>query len=284
MQKAYFISEVSSNHHQNLERAKEFIRISAEIGCQAVKFQLFKIEKLFAAEILQKSKEHQNRKKWELPIQFLPELSEYSHSLGLEFSCTPFYLEAVEELYEYVDFYKIASYELLWDELIIACAKTGKNLVLSTGMATIDEIQHAVETFTKYSEATLTLLHTISGYPTPVTEANLSAIQTLREKFNSPIGLSDHSTSSAVLCRAVHKYNASIIEFHLDLDKNGDEYSSGHCWLPNEIASAIKMINDGFLADGNGIKEPMPSEMKDRDWRADPYDGLRPFKHIRKNF
>ena len=284
MQTTYFISEVSSNHHQDLQRAKEFIKVSADIGCDAVKFQLFKIDKLFAPEILEKSQEHLKRKEWELPISFLPYLSEYAHSLGLAFSCTPFYLEAVEELEPYVDFYKMASYELLWDELIIKCAKTGKDLVLSTGMATLDEIEHAVNVFQKYSNAKLTLLHTISGYPTPINEANLAAIQTLREKFHCPIGLSDHSTSSAVLFRAVHKFDASMIEFHLDLDKNGDEYSAGHCWLPEEIAPTIALINNGFLADGDGIKKPMPSEIADREWRTDPSDGLRPFKHLRKNF
>jgi len=284
MNKPYFIAEVSSNHHRDLQRAKEFIKVSADIGCNAVKFQLFKIDELFAPEILAKSQEHIRRREWELPLEFLPELSKYTHSLGLAFSCTPFYIDAVAELESYVDFYKVASYELLWDELIIECAKTGKDLVLSTGMATLDEIAHAVAVFKEHSSAKLTLLHTISGYPTPVKEANLAAIKTIKEKFKTPVGLSDHSTSIAVLCRAVHKFDASMIEFHLDLDKNGEEYSAGHCWLPHEISSAIKLINDGFLADGNGQKEPMPSEMADREWRADPSDGLRPFKHLRKNF
>jgi len=94
----------------------------------------------------------------------------------------------------------------------------------------------------------------------------------------------DHSVSSAVLCRAVYKYDAKIIEFHLDLDGKGDEYEAGHCWLPGQIQNTIKLINDGFSADGDGIKKPSPSELADRDWRADPSDGLRPFKKIRKNF
>ena len=283
-QNTYFIAEVSSNHSGDINRAKKFIDISKEIGCNAVKFQLFKIDKLFAPEILAKSEEHKRRKEWELPVEFLPELSSYTHSLGMEFSCTPFYLEAVTELEPFVDFYKIASYELLWDDLIIECAKTGKNLVLSTGMATLEEIQHAVNTFRKYSDAKLTLLHAISGYPTPIKEANVSAIQTLREAFKCDVGLSDHSVSSAVLLRAVFKYDTSMIEFHLDIDGKGEEFESGHCWLPNDIKSTIKLINEGFLADGNGIKQPAPSELKDRLWRADPSDGLRPFKEIRETF
>ena len=279
-----FVSEVSSNHSQDLNRAKEFIKVSSQIGCQAVKFQLFKIDKLFSPEILAKSKTHRDRKEWELPIEFLPELSSYSHKLGLLFSCTPFYLEAVKELEPYVDFYKIASYELLWDELIIECAKTGKDLVLSTGMATLDEIEHAVEVFKRHSNSKLTLLHAISGYPTPVNEANLKAIKTLRDKFKLEVGLSDHSVSKDVITRSIYKWDASMIEFHLDLDENGAEYKSGHCWLPNQMKDTIDSIRNGLLADGTGEKVPAPSEIDDRLWRADPSDGLRPFKEIREKF
>jgi N-acetylneuraminate synthase len=279
-----FIAEVSSNHGQDLTRAKAFIKTSQAIGCDAVKFQLFKIEQLFSTEILEKSEQHRNRKQWELPVSFLPELSEYCHQLGMQFTCTPFYLEAVAELQPYVDFYKIASYELVWDDLIIACAKTGKDLILSTGMATIEEIQHAVEVFKRHSNAKLTLLHAISGYPTPINEANVKAINTLKKSFNCDVGLSDHSVSPAVLFRSVHKWGATVIEFHLDLDGQGEEFASGHCWLPDTIKNTIALIKDGFIADGTGEKRPAPSEQADRLWRADPSDGLRPFKSIRDNF
>ena len=279
-----FVAEVSSNHSQDFNRAKEFIEVSSQIGCQAVKFQLFKIDKLFAPEILAKSKTHRDRKEWELPIEFIPELSTYSHSLGLQFSCTPFYLEAVKELEPYVDFYKIASYELLWDDLRIECAKTKKDLVLSSGMATLDEINHAVEVFKTHSNSKLTLLHAISGYPTPLKEANLKAIETLRNKFKIDVGLSDHSVSKDVITRAIYKWDASMIEFHLDLDENGAEYKSGHCWLPNQMEETINSIKNGFLADGTGEKVPALSEIDDRLWRADPSDGLRPFKEVREKF
>jgi N-acetylneuraminate synthase len=279
-----FIAEVSSNHSCDIKRAKEFIKVSADIGCYGVKFQLFKIEKLFAKEILDKSEKHRDRKRWELPVEFIPELSQYAHHLGVKFSCTPFYLEAVEELKPYIDFYKIASYELLWDDLIIAIAKTEKDLVLSTGMATLDEIAHAVDIFRQNSKANLILLHAISGYPTPVHEANLQAIETLRNSFHCDVGLSDHSVSSDVITRAVYKWDASMIEFHLDLDEKGEEFQSGHCWLPNQMQQIISALNNGFSADGSGEKVPAPSEKADRLWRADPNDGLRPFKEIREKF
>ncbi len=276
-----FIAEVSSNHNQNIIRAKEFIKCAKNIGCGAIKFQLFKIEKLFSPEILEKSEDHRNRKKWELPIEFIPELSFYAHEKGILFSCTPFYLEAVKELEPFVDFYKIASYELLWSDLIIKCAKTGKDIVISTGMATIDEIGNAINIFRKYSNAKITLLHTISGYPTPIHEANLKAIKTLRDIFKCEVGLSDHSVSKDVIIRAIYKWNASVIEFHLDLDTKGAEYAMGHCWLPEIMKNTIESIEKGFLSDGSGIKEPAPSEIQDREWRRDPSDGLRPFKKLR---
>ena len=276
-----FIAEVSSNHHRDLTRCCDFIDTAARIGCDAVKFQLFKIEQLFAPEILKHSAIHRQRKQWELPLEFLPELAKRSHDQGIQFSCTPFYLEAVAELEPYVDFYKIASYELLWDDLISACALTGKPLVLSTGMATLPEIQQAVATAHEAGCLDLTLLHCISGYPAPPDECNLAAIATLRERWGCKVGWSDHSVSPPVLYRAIHRWNASMIEFHLDLDGTGEEFATGHCWLPEPMQEVIQTVRIGYTADGNGDKQPAPSELPDRDWRADPVDGLRPLNSIR---
>jgi N-acetylneuraminate synthase len=279
-----FISEVSSNHDQNLERSFRFIETSAKAGCDAVKFQLFKIDKLFAPEILEKSEKHRKRKDWELPLEFLPLLSNKCKDENIQFSCTPFYLDAVKELEPFVDFYKIASYELLWDDLLIECARTNKPIILSTGMATIDEIKHAVEVLKLNKCISLTLLHCTSSYPTPYIEANLSAIETIRKETGCEVGWSDHTVEPAVINRAINKWGANVIEFHLDLDGKGEEFSTGHCWLPEQISEFIKQVKIGFNSDGNGIKEPVPSEFPDRVWRADPSDGLRPFKEVRKNW
>jgi len=279
--KVEFIAEVSSNHSKNLERSLEFIDRAADIGCDAVKFQLFKIDQLFAPEILQQREEIAQRKNWQLPLEFLDPLSKQCKKHSIKFSCTPFYLEAVEELLPYVDFYKIASYELLWDDLLSACAKTGKPIIISTGMATTGEIQHAVNVLQTNGCNELTLLHCTSAYPTPYREANLSAIQTIRDLTGCNVGWSDHTVDPGVIHRSIHRWGAKTIEFHFDLDGKGEEYSSGHCWLPDQIGSVIRQINHGFAADGNGVKEPIESEMKERMWRADPSDGLRPLKSIR---
>lgn len=276
-----FISEVSSNHAKSLERCLEFIDASAAIGCSAVKFQLFKLNELFSPEALRFKPSLQQRTAWELPVEFLPHLAKRCQEKNIAFACTPFYLDAVTELEPYVQFYKIASYELLWDDLLIACAKTGKPIILSTGMATMEEISHAVTVLRTHGCANPTLLHCTSAYPTPYQEANLSAIATLRQATECDIGWSDHTVEPAVIHRAVQHWGASTIEFHLDLDGQGDEYATGHCWLPDQIAPVIEQTRRALLADGNGIKAPVPSELADRLWRADPADGLRPLKTTR---
>jgi N-acetylneuraminate synthase len=276
-----FIAEASSNHGRDLDRARAFVDAAADAGCDAVKFQLFKIDRMFAPEILRQSPKHRARAEWELPLSHLAPLAEHCSARKIQFSCTPFYLEAVAELEPFVDFYKVASYELLVTDLLQACARSGKPVILSTGMATMDEIAKAAATLTGAGASDVTLLHCVSAYPTPAAEANLSAIRQIREATGLKTGWSDHTRRPAVIERAVHRWSASAVEFHLDLDGQGAEYAAGHCWLPQEIAPVIARIRESFIADGSGFKGPQPSELSDRDWRADPQDGMRPLKHVR---
>lgn len=277
-----FIAEVSSNHNRDLDRCFRFIDGAADVGCDAVKFQLFRIEQLFAPEVLAQSEEHRRRKNWELPLEFLPKLAGRCAEREIAFACTPFYLEAVLEIEPYVAFYKVASYEMLWDDLLAACARTGKPMMLSTGMATMTEIEHAVRVARANGCADLTLLHCTSAYPTPYDEANLAAIETIRQATGCRVGWSDHTVEPGTIHRAVHRWGAEVVEFHLDLEGEGEEYAAGHCWLPEQIGPVIQQVRRGFVADGSGVKQPTPSELPDRDWRADPSDGLRPLKEIRK--
>jgi sialic acid synthase SpsE len=284
MEQPVFIAEASSNHGRDLGRARAFVDAAADAGCDAVKFQLFKIDRMFAPEILRQSPKHRARAEWELPLEHLAPLAEHCSARKIQFSCTPFYLEAVAELAPFVDFYKVASYELLVTDLLKACAASGKPVVLSTGMATVDEIAAAAGTLISAGASDITLLHCVSAYPTPAAEANLSAIQQLRDMTGLKVGWSDHTRRPAVIERAVHRWGASAIEFHLDLDGEGAEYAAGHCWLPEEIAPVIARIRESGVADGNGFKGPQPSELSDRDWRADPVDGMRPLQHIRLSY
>lgn len=282
--KPYFIAEVSSNHNQDLNRALRFVSIAADIGFDAIKFQLFTTEDLFDRSILSRSKAHRSRSRYELPPEFIPKIAHQCEKVGLDFGVTPFSLEDISFLDRYVDFFKVASYELLWRDLLGAVARTSKPLVVSTGMATMPEVTGAIATLQDYSASNITLLHCVSAYPTPGADANLAAIETLRQHKKIPVGWSDHSRNPGVIYRAVHRWSAAMVEVHLDLDGEGREYAPGHCWLPSEIGEVIASVGAGLDADGSGEKAPVERERADRDWRADPSDGLRPMRHMRAKF
>lgn len=277
----FFIAEVSSNHSRDLKRCLDLVEASKRSGFDAIKFQAFKVEELFSEEILISSPEHLERKGWEFPIEFLPEIKKRCEQLNIKLGITPFYLDAVKECLPYVDFFKIASYELLWNDLLKEVCKTNKKMIISTGMANIEEVISAVSYIEKHGCKDLSILHCVSSYPVSDKEVNLGAINHLRKEFNWPIGWSDHSRNTNVIVSAVLKWGAEIVEMHLDLEGNGAEYGPGHCWLPEDSKNAISICKSSELYNGSGVKKPTQSEEKERVWRADPSDGLRPHKIIR---
>lgn len=290
--KTRFVAEVSSNHWTarplgraaHLERALAFVDRAAEIGCAAVKFQQFKIDQLFAPVALRVHEKLRKRAAWELPEEFNVALAARAREKGIAFASTPFYHAAVDLLAPHVDFFKIASYQLLWHEILGAVARTGKPVVLATGMANLREVRSAVECLRKNGCADLTLLHCVSVYPTPPEAANLRAIETLRKEFDLPVGWSDHTRSREVIDLAVRRFQAAMVEFHFDIDAQGVESEGGHCWSPGEIAWALRNLEQARAADlprshvalGDGRKEPRGIEAQERRWRTDPSDGLRP--------
>ena len=283
IKKNFFIAEVSSNHNTNLKRCLKFVDIAKKIGCDAVKFQLFRIDQLFHDSILKKRNDIKSRKKWELPIRFLKKISEHCKKRKILFGCTPFYLDAVDELYPYVDFYKIASYELLWDDLFIKCIQKKKPIIFSTGMANNTEIIKKINIFKKNNFKNYSILHRVSSYPAPLDSINLNSINYLRKLTNNniKIGWSDHTKNSGIIYKAIYEHKAEIIEFHIDLDKKGKEFKFNHCWLPNEMGEIINVIKKNKIISGKVKKIVSASEIIEKNWRADKNDGLRPLKKIR---
>ncbi len=280
----FFIAEISSNHSQDIHRCLKLVEAAKESGFDAIKFQAFKIEELYAPEILNQSEEHMARKDWTFPIEFLPEIKQKCDEVGISLGITPFYLQAVNDCNDYVDFFKIASYELLWKELLIECCASNKPMIISTGMANIDEVKASVELIEKHNCNNLTILHCVSSYPVTDEEVNLGAISHMQDVFDWPIGWSDHSRNPNVVVSSVLKWGASTVEMHLDLDGSGEEYGPGHCWLPSDASEVIKICRESVKFNGVGMKQPAKSEITEREWRADPVDGLRPFISIRKDY
>jgi N-acetylneuraminate synthase len=150
-----------------------------------------------------------------------PQLADRCKQRNIQFSCTPFYLDAVKILEPHVAFLQDRLVRALVGCLVDRLRQNGKPVILSTGMATIDEIKHAVEVLNQNGCKAPTLLHAISAYPAPYAEANLAAIETLRQVTGCEIGWSDHTVEPAVIHRAIHRWGARVIEFHLDLDGKG---------------------------------------------------------------
>jgi N-acetylneuraminate synthase len=275
-----FIAELGSNHNRDLERALALVRGAAHAGAGAVKLQVFHVEDLFAPAVLAEREDLRARRAWEFPLELLDPIARRCSELGIELGATPFGLWAIEPLEPHVDFFKVASYELLWHELIGTLAETGKPLVISTGMGTLPEVDAAVAAAREGGCRDLRLLHCVSGYPTPPEQCNLAAIATLRQRYGCPVGWSDHSTRSEVVRRAVRRWGASDVELHLDLDGAGHE-AGEHNWTLAGLSELIVGLDEPLAdvpttADGDGLKRPMPVELPDVTWRADPSDGLRP--------
>jgi sialic acid synthase SpsE len=287
----YFIAEICSNHLNDFNRCKKLIDNAKEIGCDAVKFQLFKANQLFSKEILKNSKPHRNIKKLELSVKLIPKLSSYAKKKKIDFGCTPFDIDSLRFLKKYVDFYKIGSYELLRKDLFLECIKFKKKIIFSTGMANKKEINDILNIFKKKNFYNFSVLRCVSSYPTNFNMINLQSIESLKlflkKKFKNKkikVGWSDHSKNEGVVLKSIYKYNADIIEFHLDLDGKGPEYTGGHCWLPHEFKKVIELEKQNKFFDGNGVLSYQAVEKNERNWRSDPKDGLRPIRKERKKF
>jgi sialic acid synthase SpsE len=280
----FWTAEIGSNHNGSLIRAVALMRKAKEIGCNAAKFQLFRIEEMYAPSALAEHPHLLERKRWELPLNWLYQLRKEADRLKIQLGLSIFSSDRhdYEQTYEFLDFVKISSYQIIDPLQFEAARNCCLPIVVSTGMATEEETL-ALRIYRNIS----VLLHCVSAYPAPAHEANLRSIQWLQENFlGRQIGWSDHTHSELVMHRAAHFYRANHIEFHLDLDGDGWEYSGGHCWLPDEIEKIIKgepkYMDSGYYAcDGKKTKAPTISETMEREWRADPLDGRRPRMSLR---
>lgn len=274
-----FIAEIGSNHNRFWQRTTKLIRIAKKIGCYAVKFQLFNVDKLY-----RNANDRMTNKQNELPQPFIPAISKYCQDNDIKFGYTPFDDEAIELLKPYVDFFKISSYELLREDFIKSVYKTGVKLILSSGMLLTEELYDLYLNIIASDPdevRPIDILHCVADYPAKPGDCNLDVIgqyKMLFSAFDNKIGWSDHTKQPGVIYQAVASV-AEIIEFHLDLeDGQGNEYKHGHCWKPSEIAPVIENVNIMQLAKGSPIKKLSEGELKSLGNRADAVDGLRPIK------
>jgi len=212
----YIIAEIGSNHNGDMKLAEKMIDSASEIGCDAVKFQSWTVESLFAKGHYPNSMV----KKCELSEGDHRRLKYFCDKKGITFCSTPFSYEEVEMLDELgVPFFKVASPDLTYSDFLTYIARKGKPIILSTGMAGTDEIREATEAIYRGGNTEIILLHCVSAYPPDDRVVNLRNIQMLKDVFQLPVGFSDHTIGTAIPLAAV-VMGAVIIEKHFTIDNN----------------------------------------------------------------
>lgn len=257
---AYIIAEMSANHAGSIERAKEIIRAAKEAGADCIKIQTYTPDTLTIDcdnEYFQIKKGAWNGETlYELygkaytPWEWTAELKAEADKVGIDFFSTPFDKSAVDFLEEIgLEFYKIASFELVDLPLIKNVAKCGKPIILSTGMSDYAEIKEAVDTIHSTGNTQVALLRCASAYPAISDEMNLATMLDMKEKFQVPVGLSDHSMGSLAAVTAV-AMGASVIEKHFCVSREIDNPDSFFSMEPGEFAEMVRDIRQAEKAKG----------------------------------
>ena len=254
----YVIAEIGSNHNKDLGIAKQLIDVAADAGADAAKFQTYSGNRIYSRRA-----ESKYLKQWtdmtpaellediSLPREWHAELADYARSRGLDFFSAPFDEDAVRLLAEVGSpLLKIASGEIV-----------DLPLIISTGMATLAEIEDAVHAAEHAGAPGVGLMQCASVYPAPVERINLRAMDTLRTAFGVPAGLSDHSTGISVPIAAA-ALGAAFIEKHITLDRGMPGPDHGFAIEPDELAAMVRGIRDAEAALGDGRKNgPSPEEL-----------------------
>ena len=287
------IAEISANHCGSKKKFLQHILKAKKSGADLVKIQTYEVSDM---TINNKFKIKSGAwkglnishlyKKAQTPFEWHYDAFKLAKKNKICLFSTPFSLRALSFLKKFnPPIYKVASFEITHIPLLKKIAKTKKPVILSTGMANINEISKAIKTLKKNGCNKIILLHCVSQYPADIRSCNLRSIKFLSDKFNCEVGWSDHTKNSLLVFDAITNFSAKYIEFHFDLnDGKGLESQIGHCWKPNEIYNLTNYIKNKKIIEGKLIKKPNINEIKERNWRTDPSDGLRPLKKIRKKF
>jgi N-acetylneuraminate synthase len=294
----YIIAEAGVNHNGSIEIAKKLINVAADAGADAIKFQTFKAERLVSRSAPKAEYQTKTTNALETQLDMIRSLEldktaheiliEHSRRSGIQFLSTPFDNESVDLLARTFDlpFLKLSSGEITNAPLLLKVAKTGKPVVMSTGMSTLGEIEDALgvlafgyldrkecpsinlfrESYTSEGGQTalrekVTLLHCTTEYPAPYADVNLRAMDAMRNAFGLPVGFSDHTIGIAVPLAAVAR-GAVVIEKHFTLDKSlpgPDHKASLEPFELKEMVHAIKVVEQAM---GSPVKKPAPSEFK----------------------
>jgi N-acetylneuraminate synthase len=280
-QRPYIIAELSGNHNGKIERAFALMEMAKSKGADAVKLQTYTADTMtidvdlpdfqikgglwHGRSLYELYQEAQTPWEWHAP------LFEKGRELGITVFSTPFDETAVELLESLgAPAYKIASFEMIDHELIRCVAATGKPTIMSTGMATPDEIGEAVAAFRDGGGKELILLHCVSGYPSPADQSNLRRIPQLAEKYGCPVGLSDHTLGTEVAIAAT-SLGACAIEKHVTLARADGGPDAAFSLEPQELEALVHGVANAFAALGTGSEQRAEVEKANTVFRRSIY-------------
>jgi N-acetylneuraminate synthase len=274
----YIVAELSANHNQSFERAVQIVRAAKEGGADAIKLQTYTPDTITLCSDRETFR-IQGGTLWDgrtlhdlyadasTPWEWHPKLQKVATEAGLDFFSSPFDSSAVDFLETLnVPAYKIASPEIVDLPLIEKAARTGKPLIISTGMASREEIQEALETACRHGAREIALLKCTSAYPAPAEEMNLRTIPELVKIFGVPAGLSDHTVGIAAPVAAV-ALGACIVEKHLTLSRSDPGPDSAFSLEPHEFRAMVDAIRVAEKALGSVQIGPVAREQPSRAFR-----------------
>lgn len=268
--RVYIIAEIGVNHSGNVDLAKRMIDAAIASGADAVKFQTFTAEALVSPDTpkvkYQMSTTDIEESHYDMikSLEFSREdhlpVIKYCKDKGIDFISTPYDVESAKFLLEQdVKIFKTASADITDLDLQEFLARSGKKVIISTGMASLGEIERVLKIYKKYNNNNISLLHCVSNYPCMHSSLNLSVISTLRNAFNIDTGFSDHSVGPIAAAMSV-ALGAKIIEKHFTLDKKmiGPDHKASSD--PQEFLELTKTIRSAEVAMGSPIKECQDEE------------------------
>ena len=267
----FIIAEAGVNHNGDIELAKKLIDVAVDAGVDAVKFQTWKTELLVTKEAKQAEYQTENTKveesqydmlkKLELSYHDFEELKRYCDSRKIMFLSTPDEISSANFLVDLQDIFKIGSGELTNLPYLRHIGGLDKEIIMSSGMCTLEEIKDALAVLIKAGtkKENITILHANTQYPTPMEDVNLKAMTTIKNELGVKVGYSDHTLGIEVDIAAV-AMGASCIEKHFTLDNSMDGPDHKASLNPQELKDMVKSIRNIELALGDGIKKPSLSE------------------------
>ncbi len=272
--RVFIIAEAGSNwkagsSKEDEERARKLIKAAADAGADAIKFQTFRADRVYApgagksgylsnAGIL--SDIEDLFKSLEMPYDLIPKLADWCAREGLEFMSSVFSEEDLEAVNPYVKRHKLASYEMSHLRLIEALAKTGKPLIMSTGASDLDDISWALAAFAQAGGVSASLLQCTAKYPAPTSALHLSVLPMLKARYHVSVGLSDHSTDAVLAPVAAVGLGARIIEKHFTLDRSLPGPDHNFALEPSELSEMVASIRQAEVALGVPEKRVSPEE------------------------